>query len=221
MLLRSQKNELFDIINESELSHSMFELVESSTSNSFIIKTIYDSFYMKIKLQPSTASFKFYIEITPWEESVREAKLSEKTWKNVVYVFSKWIGDLEKELTIPDKWAELEKYTEDFHSEISLKDDGANTQFTFQEVKEIEASTERAKAEVAKLDLLQEQIEQINGKLDYIAGKAQTSSRRDWKNIAVGTIINTIVSLSLPPEASNAIWKIIQAAYDKILLITG
>jgi hypothetical protein len=36
-----------------------------------------------------------------------------------------------------------------------------------------------------------------------------------------GTMFSTLVNLTLPAEASNAIWKIVQAAFQKILLITG
>lgn len=218
-LLRIQKNKLFDLIVDAGLSPLQFEIIEPTR----------DKAETKISYKGSNYSYIFFHISTEWggtqnhaifspsEKTIKSEPFSYSDWDAQIPVFQLWLVYLMREISQPDKWSELLKSSEQVRWDSQ---DGENSQFSFQEVEGIYASVNQAKAKIAQLELSQPQLRRIEAKLDYIADKAKSLGRIDWKNLMMGTLITLVVELALKPETTNALWAIFKEAFQRIILIS-
>jgi hypothetical protein len=213
-LLPSQKNSLFDAIVKGGLSPVQFEYAEpEGTSGKDTLLTF----------KGTKFSFLFHtaiggnrsVRFSPGSEKVEEG-FEIDSWYHISALFQGWVVCLAREISQPDKWGAFLKAGRDLRWTIS---DEENSQFSYVEVQEIQASIQNAKAEISHLELSQEQLLLVQSKLDYIAEKATTLGRVDWKNLFIGTLIGTIVQLAVPPEMAKEIWSLFAFAFKKIILI--
>ena len=218
-LLKSQKNELLDLIVNAGFDPLQFELEEYSNENKEVLSvrsTTHPEFHFYfIKSPDSTGNTVIY---SPGKESHREQEYLTITWDSRRTPFFNWLQYLKREIEAPDKWQELLDASKSINWEITEQQ---NSKFTYQEVVEIENSIKIIKTRITDLPLLAEQTQRINEKLDYIKSKAETFGRVDWKNLVIGTLITLVMQLSLPREASKLLWIIFKEAFKKMLLISN
>ncbi len=94
-----------------------------------------------------------------------------------------------------------------------------NTPFSKEEIGEITLAVSNTKVQLEKLRLLPAQLQLVEGKLDYVAEKAKTLGRVDWKNLFVGTIISLVVQYAIPPQVARTIWMIVGETFKRVILI--
>lgn len=217
-LLKSQKNELYDLIVNAGFDPLQFELQEHQEGAREVLSITLTtnpefSFYF-FKTSNVAANTIIY---SPGEHSIK-TQAETDMWNIKTAHFTLWLDCLKREIEAPDKWQELLEASSSINWEITEQQ---NSKFTYQEVVEIESSIKIIKTRITELPLLTEQIQQINEKLDYIKNKAESLGRVDWKNLVVGTLINLVIQLSLPPETSKLLWAIFKEAFKKMLLISN
>lgn len=205
MLLKSQKNDIFDAIVSNGLSPSQFDV--ESINYKFVVKYLNSDY--AFTFEPKRVLF------SPGDEDPSESQ-SVSTWNEKIMFFVCWLDYLKREIGQPDKWAEFFEASKQVEWKLS---DEKNRQFTYQEVQEIEASLNLIKSKIVTLGLLSEQLKLINSKMDYLCEKAKVLGTVDWKNLVIGTLIATILQLGLPSETSKALWVIFKEIFQKIISI--
>lgn len=219
-LLKSQQNELFDMIIEIGLSPSLFEIESANDPRRFR-----DDEVTAFKARGSQYFFMFAlyhsgqhaVEFSPGNHTISEYYKSGPTWEDQKQLFGNWLSYLKRELIQPDKWADMLKYGQ---SVALVLDSSEEWHFSDQEVQEIIAASEFAKARAALLlDLSNDQIKLIGERLDYICEKTKSLSKLDWKNIMAGALVGLMVDLSLSPQKASMLWEILREAFQRIILI--
>lgn len=217
ILLKSQKNELFDQILEVGLSPSQFDFEE--TVSDFLARDM----VTVLRFKNSNYYFKFdfrdsqhYSTFSPGNDKLIQQEYP-GDWSHQRECVSQWLGSLKREVELPDKWGQIFDSAKQIGA---VGVDQENTPFTFVEVQEIQGAAERAKHNISQLTLQEDQFKLLCQKLDYVADKAKTLGRIDWKNLFIGTIVATTVQIALPPETARSLWMLVREAFQKILLIT-
>lgn len=59
-------------------------------------------------------------------------------------------------------------------------------------------------------------LRNIEQKLIELDLKLDELKKFDWKSLFVGTIVNLIMSLGIPPESAGAVWEIIKRAFNEL-----
>ncbi len=212
-LLQSQKNKLFDLIVGAGLSPLQFDVFWSADGTQLTEISYKNSrYYFKLYLVQTGRRVTF----CPGKTTVKE-NVNYSGWVTLVSWFEIWLENLKRELSQPDKWTELLKSSEQIKWD---NQEGENSQFSYQEVEGIYASVNQAKVKIAELGLVENHLRLIGAKLDYIAEKAKTLGKVDWKNLMMGTLITLVVELALKPETTNALWAIFKEAFQRIILIS-
>jgi hypothetical protein len=216
-LLTSKKNELFDTILEQGFSPNSFIFHETTKKNEVTLAMKDSKYFFRFVFEVSSNTL--YIRavvFSPGEHTPVENHAGYAQWGWVTESLLTWLNYLRREIEEPDKWKQVFEAGKRISWESDEED---NKQFTFEEVKDIERSIELAKKQLEKLGLQNEQLKTLEKKLDYVADKAKTLGKVDWKNLFVGTMIGFIVQAAIPPETAKSIWLILQEAFRKILLI--
>jgi len=218
-LLKSQHNDIFDLIIQAGLSPSQFtigKVQDPVTILSGFEKTRISVAESEYFLEFAIEQGKHIVRLAPGSQKFTEAYQIKSEWSEKRKYVSLWLQNLKREIDQPDKWADFLKSAQGIEWDLTSSD---NERFTYQEVEEIIASKERAKIRIAELHLPPEQLRLIEERLDYIAEKAKSLGKVDWKNIMLGTLVALIVQLALPPETTKALWLILKEAFQRIILI--
>jgi hypothetical protein len=218
-LLKSQKNDIFDLIIQAGLSPLQFTIEEAKdvvTLLSNVEKTritLADTgYYFELAIEKG----KNILQFSPGSEKLIDMWQIPPSWDEKKKYISRWLQNLKRELDLPDKWAELLKSSQTIEWHLTSSE---GDRFSYQEVEEIIAAKERAKIRISELRLTPEQSRLIEEKLDYIAEKSKSLGKVDWKNIMIGTLVALVVQLALPPETANALWSIFKEAFQRVILI--
>jgi hypothetical protein len=216
-LLKSQKNLLFDYIEEYDLSPSLFELQKFTSDNR------QDTFRINFK----TSDYFFDIFQGTWNnysiiyspgDNIIESTIDNISWQSVCNNFLIWLQNLKNELEMPDKWEQLLQEEQFFNTP---DDEELNIKYNYQEILQIETSFNKLKEELKKLKLSPVESSNINKKLDYILERSKFLGKVDWKNIAIGTFTGIAGNLAIshPPETVELFVKLVKLSFKTILLL--
>lgn len=216
--LKSQKNEIYDLIIKHDFSPADFSIDQSNDiglvlSGGEETKINHASaYYIKFTLNNNKST----IEVSPGKEKLVEYWQTDHNWDSKKKVLIQWLNNLKYELTHEDKWLKFWE-TKNY---LDIQYDGDdNIRFSYQEVMQIKEATIKAKELILQLDISPNDSEIINSKLDYISEKCESMNKIDWKNILVGTLVSLVVQLALSKEVAIQIWEIFKQAYNSVLFI--
>lgn len=210
-LLPSQKNAIFDAIVEGGLSPLQFEYSEHNSGKETFLSFKNSNYYFHFE----NVLGKRFASFSPGIEKLKE-RIDCPNWDVQLYYVKQWIGFLQREISQPDKWGELLKAGSTLKWTIN---DSQNTPFTFAEVQDIRNTLNEVKSKIGELSLSGDQMRLIEDRLGYIAIKAENLGRIDWKNLLIGTLIGTVVQLSVTPEMAKTIWSIFSMVFKRIIMI--
>lgn len=122
------------------------------------------------------------------------------TWsEGVLQEIVRWAEEIDRYSSMPDLWAELRSE----HEVIARASAPGleNTPFAHGERSEIrrELGEVRHYARTA-LRLSEQQLQELDGRLRYLEEASERLGRKDWLNIALGTVITLAAEALLPPE---------------------
>jgi hypothetical protein len=213
-LLNSQKDQLFDIIEEQNLSPSQFEFNEEQGNVvSHTESTILTFKNSKYFFQFDYRNNRHYSIFSPGNSTIIEEDFP-RDWKNQLNNFKKWIFYLLREIQTPNKWDRLKKEI----NEINIGFTADEEKFSFQEYEELTNKINLLKESIKEIGLSKDQILGINKKLDFLIESAKTLSKFDLKSLFVGTIINITIQLGLSPENSKSLWDLIKHIFNQLFL---
>lgn len=93
--------------------------------------------------------------------------------------------------------------------------DGSNTPFTLEERQQISLSIEQIRIEIAtRPDVSEEQLAFISKKLSEMEAASERLGRKDWINLALGTLTSIVVTAALETAAAKALFSAAGAAFS-------
>lgn len=213
-LLNSQKDQIFDLIEEQNLSPSQFEFNEEQVNVvSHTEKTILSFKNSQYFFQFDYRNGGHYSIFSPGRSTITEEEFP-RNWENQLFYFKEWLLNLLREINTPNKWERLRKEINEINSGFTV----GQEKFSFQEYEELIIKINQLKGSIKEIGLSRDQILGINNKLDFLVESAKTLSKFDWKSLFVGTIISITIQLGLTPENSKSLWNLITHIFNQLFL---
>lgn len=217
-LLTTQKDEIYDLIINQQLSPAQFEFVEinSVTGHSDIATKLFykdNSDFFFIFDSGSNTMNPHWCMYAPDEDRYQNKEYP-GSWRGIERSIEKWLACLKKEIKSENKWQKLEEELNKFN----FKFEDNNDQFSVLEYEEIDIKINLIKGNLSTLCIPAAQLERIEKNLDYLKDKAKVLGKFDWKTLFVGTIVNLALEYAMSPETIHAFIKIIKDALSQLFL---
>jgi hypothetical protein len=205
ILLRSQKNTLFDLINSTNyFTPSNFEVEEYGQNlNLYFPNTDY---HFAIS-ESGITSRDFYMRYSPAKDTVNEEYAI--NWSEMVLEFKKWLTYLEREVSIEDKWARI--LAEASYLMTSVEE--SSNKFSHEEYLDITVKFNYIKANIRSIPLQSQQIDAINSKLDHLLEMTTKLNKFDWQNLFVGIILSIVIQLGVTQENAKLLYELIKQTF--------
>ncbi len=206
LLLTSQRNEFYALIGAHGLSPAKFSWVEAT-------RTLFQSRYLISRLVYSGTEYHFDSdpqgdEIWKWSISPGNNEphaAGQGNWHVVIDAFRAWLGFLVREVDAPDLWSG------DIVAgiEIESADEWQNDALTDAEVRAVEKRIAGVRGYLLEAGLPAEQLAKANGKLDYLVTAAKRVGRFDWRNLAVGVMVDIAINATFNPQQAQTLWNLL------------
>lgn len=218
-LLTSQKDSLYDLIEEFGLSPLQFSFLESPSSIGSIdlaTNLIYNNqkFYFSFESHPNRTETHYSI-FCPGTNTFEE-KMYTGDWQSQLKYFRLWLRNLKRELETPNKWDRLMFEAQN----LSLNDNSSvrENKFSIDEFEDLKNKVKLLKGNINALELETSQIQAINSKLDHLIEMAKTLSKFDWRSLFIGTVMSIVIQLNVTPENATALWSLIKSTFNNLFL---
>lgn len=225
-LLNTQKNEVFQILQEENL-----ECVNFSWDVNYIQESrgIEDNEISRLDYLEGEYYFEFacydkegergYCEFSPGEK-LRIQMEEAFSWQQQKNLVKLWAINLKKEISAPDLWAEIEKYRATLQPVSN--EQLVNEPIPAYEVEEISSKLRLLADKIEKqFKLNEEQNQFVRSKLDYLADAAKRQPRRDWENIFIAVVINIAFQLALEPTKAQQLWQLVKSIIGGFIHFIG
>lgn len=216
-LLISQKDKIFEFIGEAGLSHSLFEWTEINS----VLKVGHKTSILGYKGSEFMYGFEtghhndHYAIFCPGHEEYNQ-EIYLGPWEEQCEYFKNWLTYLKREISAPNKWERFNKEL----AQLDFNTEQDDNQFNYKEVEEITKNVNLLRTKIQKIENLSENsIKILNDKLDYLIEQSKVLQKFDWRSLFVGTILNIIMALLIPPDAAKALWKAISEVFPNLLLL--
>jgi hypothetical protein len=215
-LLKTQKNEILNIIMDYGLDPIEFEWEELERSQGYPIGE--ETFHRLIH-KPSGYSALFgqnFLSYSPGPESPTETE-HRLDWGGKRSAVYRWLTYLKREVEAPDLWASLSQE----QALLSLEPaEATNTSFTPDEQRQVKQAIEEIRIYITTTYTLEsEPLARINRKLDYLIDASTRLGRIDWKNLFVGALIS--LALQQLPSSGPGVRELIAAAGHLLRHVLG
>ena len=210
-LLQTQKNQVYELIEEAGLSPSMFSFDDPDNADGDTYLRFNDSqYYFNFAKSRSGGHF---ASLSPGYDTPYEDQ-APGSWSGQLSYVRRWLGYLTREIMAPDKWKLL-------HEELENMDFGdikyEDAKFTYREYAFLKEKIEELKGKIGKLDLVEKQIAQINEKLDHLLHLAKDMNKTDWKELFIGSLISLFMQLSIDKSTGQTIVGYVKGLFMKFL----
>lgn len=220
LILTSQKNDVLDLIKNSNLDPFNFKWSEADSRFSKS-RAGYSAGVSLLKYEKTQFYFKFdfgteghYAIFSPGEDQVVEER-NTGDWANQREYAIRWLSYLKREVEQPDLWEELAKYQLPPGEKISP--DVTNEPFTVHQIEQISAGIINIRAYLEVEFDLENQKDTVNEKLEYLIDAAKRQGRKDWFHTSIGVIFSLAIALSMSPEQARTIWNFLKDAVVGII----
>ena len=208
MILRKYKNNLLTIIQERGIDPNLFMAKDETISKMEYFVISGRDTNIRFAVRPYYGSFeKFYLRyIINWEE------LSNKFLTFLKNVVKPYLDDI----STPDLWHALQETGSQLKFGLGKPDDFKP--FSDEEKVQIRLSLGDFKLLIVNnFNPVQEQLDSVNKRLDYLTAALEKHNKFDWKGIAINTVFSIIIALSLSPEQGNQLFLLFQQVFSKVL----
>lgn len=213
-LMLSQKNNLFDIIEDHGLSPNSFQITEPSefNNNRTVITYKNSDFYFRFFQHPD--KHVIILDYSPSEHLYERQEWVGIEWYNLQGFFVRWITCLIREISEDDKWGRLEQEI----SQVNISFENENGKFTAAEYEDLKTKLNLFRKEIRNIQLSELQLKTIENKIDHLTEMATTLTKFDWKGLFIGTIISIIIQLTVTHDNAKLIWEVIKKVFNKYFL---
>ncbi len=207
ILLRSQRNRVYEILREAGLEPSEFAWSKEKIAGVLLVS--------RLNHKDGTYYFQFSShEVNSWclacPGRFRWVEYEyPKNWEEQEDVFRRWVSSLKRELEAPDPWEELEHFTASLG--VNLGEPGANEPIPAVEADQIGAQMARLGDRiVADFQLGEQEAAAVRSRLDYLAAAARRQRSRDWVHMVIGACATMAIACGLPREKMGKLWELIR-----------
>lgn len=212
-LMRSEKNQVLQIIQEEGLDPANFEWGETKSSRAHT-SFAYDE-KVPILVYKGTEYYCIFghkdyvydLEFSPGKNRIVQRTATVLSWDHLLHYFREWLECLKRELAEPDLWGELLKSIQ----LEKITPDTTDEPFTEPELDKISDGIETIRAYIeSEFKLNAEQKEHVNQQLDYLVAELKRQGKRSWYYFMTGNIMYLAHYLPASLEQINTIWNFIK-----------
>jgi hypothetical protein len=208
-ILKSQKNDALQIIQQQGMLPEEFEWRESESTFDFEAGSLVSLLVHK----PSNYFFQFDFQsdmircsiYSPGQDQqlIRRNRLH---WAEQLGDLRSWIKSLKREISTPDLWAEISK--EKILVEAAQQEQ-ENTRFTTDEIHRVQENLNEIKQYlISSKEFSPEQINYLDGRFKYLGEAAERVGKKDWLMLLLGTLASVVMTLMLPTQLSGELFRV-------------
>lgn len=219
ILLKTQKNEVFRILQESCLEPANF---------SWVRKTVPTTSRIAPRLNYLDSNYYFWFDMfenkhcctfSPGEEKIVQWARPE-SWQNQIHYVRVWIRCLKREIEAPDLWHEMEKYKTSVS--LALPEQFLNEPIPSYEAEQIADKLRLLADKIGQqFQLTDEQNHFVRSKLNYLADAAKRQRSADWVHTSIGVSITIMLGLALAPDRAKELWQLIESLLRGFIHLIG
>ena len=208
LIMKSQKNQIFQLIKDTKLNPSEFEWIECNSEmvpDLRVSKLIHrpTGFYCMFDLR----SISLWTEYSPGHEATIERKESYSWGSQLVHV-QIWLVSLSRELKAPDLWGAISQETK--LAEAASSPDMTNEPFTLEEQKYISTQLSEIKKYLIETQSLSRKHAEFVGKrFDYLEKAGKRLGRQDWITALIGILFTIVVQIGLDSNAARELFRFV------------
>ena len=200
-ILRSQKNEIFEIIKKYGLNPSEFKWIQINSQNGSITKA--DKLFHQPTEHYSIFEFvdnKHWAEYSPGPNKTKNVRYIVASWNSQLNNVEDWLNNLKKEL-MPDLWEAFSKENILDESNFSSENDDPFTKIEQEQISKRLNEIERYLKSIQNLSKDQEKF--IRERFLYLEESSKYQNKRDWLYTAIGVFFTIVVGVGMAPQAAN------------------
>lgn len=196
--MRSQRNAVFKVIQQSALKPSDFywDEVTSSRAGKEVLQLVHrtSGYYFTF----DELRGKHFSMFSPGGEQLEELDYP-GSWDLQLRNLATWLEYLAREVSEPDLWQALASYADAMPSlEAPIP---SNEPFSKEEASQVRAALNEVREYARKaLELVDERFDAVERRLDYLADALDRQGRTDWLHTAVGVFATLALGGIIPPD---------------------
>ena len=206
LIMKSQANEVFDLIRSSGFDPANFwwlEVPSEQTGGLTISELRHDVGHF---FQFDYRGHKHFCTYSPGLETQQESQYP-GNWPLTLGYLRNWLTFLKREQEAPDLWETLRQGTSLIEAAVASADD--NRPFTQAEKDRISASLREIREHLRSTEALDEARQRfIDARLDYLAQASARLGRKDWINMTVGVLGNIAVGALFTTDSARELFRI-------------
>lgn len=239
MILKRHKNELYETIQSSG-----FDIAEFRHSEVPALYTLADDAKKPgidgarfFSLEYRDSGLRFEVQAEPRIHGsyvsgyttfpLRDSSFS-PTWGDFPAVISRiitWLRDhvagYIEELSTPDSWARLAESRDLLGESIGGLDE-PEQDYSEAEKLDVKRAVERFRTSIVEtFQPSDDQMSVVSERLDYLIGAVDRLNKRDWRGLAISTVIGIATTLSLDTEQGRVLFGLLQQAFKAVQHLVG
>lgn len=217
-LLTSQKNQIFDIIENYGLPVAKFDLQTGKSKFTGAYGThltvVDTNYFFSIENYENSSTQPYYVVYSPSNDMIR-AEFYTKTWENTLHHFIQFIISLKREISIEDKWEKFRENIVEFHF---TNNESSSEKFSYTEYEILAKQMGYFKNGISSLEIPSAHQKVLIEKIDYLTELAKDMNKFDWKNLFIGTIVNIVTQLAFTPENTMNLLNLLRNVFKGFFL---
>jgi hypothetical protein len=204
-LLKTQRNEIFNLIKDIGLNPIDFEWKASKSKiegGRYLISVLFHKstrYYYGFDVD---AEGRHWFEYSPGKNVTTQPLSHTTSWTTVIDNVKYWLRRLKQEVEEPDLWAIMGQERQ--LVETTNRFDSDNSQFTKEEQGRIAGNLNEIKQYLLRIEnLSQVQKELLEGQYAYLIDASTRLGKKDFLNILVGILLNQILTCGIVPEKAG------------------
>jgi hypothetical protein len=207
ILLRSQKNAVFETLLRNQLDPSEFAWSTAPHTEVLVHRPSGYQFRL-VAAKDLDGSVLYRLAYSPGQARSEETtSVDPGDWNGLSRLFEKWAACLAREVLVPDLWATLSPAPPLATAATSPAD---NSPFTREEQLRLSLKLEDLKKYVKESAALNEdQLSHVDREFEYLGAAAERMGRVDWKNVLAGLLVSLVIDRVANPQIVKLAWTLV------------
>ncbi|HMH44820.1 MAG TPA: hypothetical protein VK557_15120 [Pyrinomonadaceae bacterium] len=211
-LLKSQANEVFEMITALGLEPSDFEwqTVKGYVTTYQVSELVHRSsgYYFMF----DNAGDRFFSKWSPGKETLSQT-LEAGSWLAQCKLVAAWLSYLKRETHSPDLWEQIS--TEARVLESAASSDSTNDSFTADEKAYIVQGIQEIKQFLLTAHKVDPEL--VEARLNYLIESSERVGRKDWINLLISVLVGIVINAALPPETTRELFRFVGTVLRQII----
>lgn len=215
-LLRSQRNEIFTILQNRGFTPADFDLQEIDIGEQETAHLVHKTtgYYFQIRIRRFSTP-PFQATYSPGSEFLNEMETC-STWPDVIINLESWLSFILKETEAPDLWDGLQGGNQLLQDATEQSSD--HLPFTDAELLQIRECLKEIKSYVIKTkELTDTQRKIVDARFDHMEEVATRMGRKDWLTLLIGNLLGIAYNLALSGDSTRDLFGFAAIIIKKIL----